>query len=549
MSRNKRQFWAVLLLLFCLFGSGCLKRFTPGTSGGTATEPVRNGDYGGVFRGVLTGDPQTLDPAYITDCRDGMLAALVYNGLVRYGSDNLKLEPDLADWEVSKDGTVFQFKLRSGVKFTNGREVTADDFVYSFQRVLAPATRSPRSWVFEGIAGAAEYAAGRTPAVTGLKVIDKYTLEITLEKPYASFLAQLAMPAAYVVPREEVERAGREFGRQPVGTGPYLLSEWRKHEYLDFTANPEYFAVRPYLAGINYTIIYDSRAYSAQFTRGELEAIPLDATERAAYLSGDQADLVSDRPDLSTFYLALNCRKAPFNDVRVRQAVNYAINRPRLLALFGEGNGTLAAGPIPRTVAGYNANLTGYEYNPAKAQALLAAAGVRSGTKIRLWQSKSSSILRLTRAIKADLQAVGLQVEIIQGEWSEAGNGLTDNSVDAAYLSWWADYPDAENFLYPVFHSANFGARGNRAGYSNPEVDAAIGKARTTLSEAERLVQYAELEKKIVEEAPWVFLWHSKSSSVVQPWTRDYSPHAIYNGNKMTDVWLDAALRPQTNGG
>lgn len=543
---GKRPFWVILLLLLCLSGSGCLERFTKGSPQGENTEITRSGDYGGVFHGVLGGGPRTLDPAYITDCRDGMLAALLFNGLVRYGADSLDLEPDLADWEVSKDGEEYQFKIKPGAKFSNGREVTAEDFAYSFRRILDPSAHSPRSWVLTGVAGAAEYAAGRADTVVGIKVSGKHTLEITLEKPYASFLARLAMPAAYVVPKEEVERCGAAFGQKPVGTGPFILKEWRQNEFLDFTANVDYFASRPYLEGITYLIIPDYRSSAAQFARGELEAIPLDAAAKAGHEGDGPVDgAVISRPDLSTFYLGLNCRKAPFNDVRVRQAVNYAINRSRLLALYGSENGILAKGPIPRAVAGYNANLTGYEYNPAKAKSLLAAAGVPSGAKIRLWQSKSSSILQLTRAIKEDLAAVGLRVEISQGDWSEAGQGLENNSIDAAYLSWWADYPDAESFLYPVFHSANFGARGNRAGYSNPVIDAAIEKAQVISSEAERLGQYAELERMIVEEAPWVFLWHSKSSNIVQPWVRDYRLHPIYNGNKMTDVWLDAALRPQ----
>jgi ABC-type transport system substrate-binding protein len=545
MQSKKRPIWAMLLLLLCLFGSGCLERFRPGGAGGSESETVRDGDYGGVFRGVLTGDPQTLDPAYITDVRDGALAALLYNGLVRYGADNLELVSDLADWEVTKDGKTYTFKIKPGAKFSNGREVTAEDFAYSFKRIINPATRSPRSWVLGGIAGANEYAAGLSDTVAGIKVPSRHTLEITLEKPYASFLSQLAMPAAYVVPKEEVERSG-DFGRNPVGTGPFILSDWQEGEYLSFAANPDYFAERPYLDGIDYSIIYDSRSYTAQFARGELDAIPLDTAEGAADPDNNAVlGEISERPDLSIFYLALNCRKAPFNDIRVRQAVNYAINRPRLLSLFGSESGILAKGPIPRTVAGYNANLAGYEYNPAKAKSLLAEAGIAAGTKIRLWQSKSGSILRLTRAVQEDLRAVGLQVEIVQGKWSDMGQDLENKSADAAYLSWWADYPDAENFLFPVFHSANAGAKGNRAGYKNSAVDAAIDAARITTSEPERLVQYAELEKTIVEEAPWVFLWHSKSRYLLQPWVRDYHLHSLYNGNKMTDVWLDAALRPQ----
>ncbi len=533
-----------LIVLLSLTVPGCFRRNQPKESGTPTPIVERNGIPGGVFRMVIGGNPQTLDPAFITDCRDGSLSALLYNGLVRYADNGLDLVPDIADWEVSKDGTVYTFHLQKGVKFTNGREVTAADFKYSFERVLHPATGSPRRWVFLRVLGAQAFADGTAKEVKGLKAKDQYTLEITLEQPYAVFLPLLAMPAGYVVPREEVEKKAADFGRQPVGTGPFVLQEWVKNEALTFAANERYFAAKPYLTGIDVGIVTDSRSYAAQFERGDLETIPLSGTQLATMRANSRwIPYLASQPDLSVFYLAINCQKAPVNNVKVRQALNYAINREKLSQLFGDSQATLARGPIPRNVAGYNAGLAGYEYNPQKAKVLLAEAGWKSGTKLRLWQSRSKGILQLTTAIQKDLKAVGINLEIIQGEWSELGQAFAGGTADLAYLSWWADYPEAENFLYPVFHSANSGAKGNRAYYADAAVDEAIETAMLTAGEGERLLQYAAIEKSIVEAAPWVFLWHSQTDTVVQPWVRGYTLHPIYNGNKMTEVWLDPAAK------
>jgi oligopeptide transport system substrate-binding protein len=543
--RKKTYVLVVLLLSACLVSSGCLQRLIPGRHSSGEGEPTRAGKSGGVFRMVSTGDPGTLDPAYITDYRDGSISALLFNGLVRYRSDSLELVPDLARWEVSKDHKVYTFKLEKGISFSNGRELTAADVKFSFERVLSPKTKSPRRWVLAGILGAQAYSDGQASEVAGLKVKDKSTIEITLEQPYATFLSLLAMPAAYIVPKEEVEAKGLDFGRQPVGTGPYQLREWRKDEFLSFTAHAGYFASQPYLDGVDIEIITDSRSYTAQFERGELEAIPLSGLQLEAMQSNrNWQPLVSNQQDLSIFYLALNCQKAPLNNVKVRQALNYAINRENLLNIFDANRAILAKGPIPRIVAGYNAALPGYEYNPQKAKSLLAEAGLKSGWKLRLWQSRSKGILPITNQIQKDLKAVGINVEIIQGEWSELDYVLANGVADAVYLSWWGDYADAENFLYPVFHSDNFGNNGNRARYRNDMVDVAIEEAMVTASEAERLQQCANLEQIIVEDAPWVFLWHSKSYTVVQPWVKGYVLHPIYNGNKLTDVWIDPAAKP-----
>ncbi len=486
----------------------------------------------------LGANPTTLDPALIVDVSGATIAAKLFNGLVRYDRD-LNLQPDLAErWSVSNDGTTYTFVLRQGVLFTNGRELTAADVKYSFERVLAPATRSPRTWVLNRIRGASAYCAGTSREVSGIDVRDRYAVAITLEEPFGPFLSLLSLTTAYIVPREAVEAWGPDFSFHVVGTGPYRLQEWQHGSRLLLAANAQYFQGPPRLQGIIYRIIPEELTTMVEFETGNLDIIRIPGASYQRYRDHPHwTDRMIQQNGLNTYYLGFNCQKPPLNDARVRQAICFAVDREKIRATVFESRGIAAAGPIPPLLRKTLPPLVDqYPYDPAKARSLLAAAGYPDGFPLRITIAFLPETLAVVEVIQHYLQAVGIRCQILQLEWSSFKETVARGETDVFWLSWWADYPDIENFLYPLFHSSNYGAGGNRTFYSNARVDDLIEQAQQTPDEHLRLAAYAEAERLIIADAPMVFFWHTTDYFLCHARVRGFIPHPLAIGEKGLEV-------------
>jgi ABC-type transport system substrate-binding protein len=487
----------------------------------------------------LNSNPTTLDPALITDVQGGGIAAKLFNGLVRF-NENLDIIADIArSWRLSEDQLTYTFRLRHDARFSNGRKITARDFRYSFERVLTPKTKAPLTWVLDKIDGANDFIAGRSAVISGIHVVDDYTLVLKLEKPFGPFLSLLAMTTAYVVPREEVERLGQDFGTHPIGSGPYVLSEWKHGQYLMLAAREDYFEGKPKLNGIYYRVIPEDLTAVMEFETGHLDVLLIPSSEYRRYTT-DPAwrDLVFGRPGLNSYYLGLNCTRPPFNDVRVRQAVNMAIDRQHILNTVFEKRGVLAVGPIPPGL--WKANtltraVAKYSYNPEKAKALIREAGAEGAT-INIYITLDAEVLDIIEVIQNYLTKVGLKVNITQLDWSAFKDAINEGKPDAFWMSWWADYPDPENFLFPLFHSASEGPGGNRTRCSDPELDRLIETAQRTMNERQRYRLYRDAEDRIIKNAPWVFMWHKADYFVIQPWVKDFKIYPIYSIDKRVDI-------------
>jgi peptide/nickel transport system substrate-binding protein/oligopeptide transport system substrate-binding protein len=489
----------------------------------------------------LNNNPTTLDPALITDVQGGGIAAKLFNGLVRF-NENLDIVPDIArSWKLSEDQTTYTFRLRRDVTFSNGRRVTAEDVKYSFERVLLPVTKAPLTWVFDKIEGADDVIAGKKTSVRGIRVQNEYSLTIKLDRPFGPFLSLLAMTTAYVVPREEVQRLGQDFGTHPMGSGPYTLSDWKHGQHLILSARDDYYEGRPKLKGIFYRVIPEDLTAVLEFEIGRLDVLLIPSSEYRRYTT-DPAwrDLVYGRPGLNSYYVGLNCTRPPFNDIRVRQAVNYAIDRRNILNTIFEKRGILAAGPIP---PGLWKNRVlppvteGYEYDPLKAKALIREAGAE-GRKVRVFITNDPEVLDIIEVIQGYLVKAGLQVEITQLDWSALKHAVNEGEPDAFWLSWWADYPDPENFLFPLFHSASVGSGGNRTRCLDPELDSIIEAAQRTMNDRQRYRLYRQAENRVIHEAPWVFMWHRADYFIIQPWVKNFRIYPIYSIDKSLDVAL-----------
>ena len=487
----------------------------------------------------LNNNPTTLDPALVTDVQGGGISAKLFNGLVRF-NENLDIVPDIARaWKLSDDHVTYTFHLRRDVRFSNSRKITAQDVKYSFERVLAPQTKAPLTWVLDKIEGANDLIEGKASSLSGVRIVNDHTLVIKLERPFGPFLSLLAMTTAYIVPREDVERLGQDFGTHPVGSGPYVLSEWKHGQHIVLTAHEDYFEGRPKLNGITYRIIPEDLTAVVEFETGKLDVLLIPASEYRRYTT-DPAwrDLVYGRPGLDSYYLGLNCTRPPFNDLRVRQAVNMAVDRQRILNTILEKRGVLATGPIPPVLwknSGWPRTIKGYGFEPKKARELIREAGAE-GKTITITIAADPEVLDIVEVIQSYLAQAGLKSEITQLDWSAFKQAVNQGEPDAFWLSWWADYPDPENFLFPLFHSSSAGAGGNRTRCNDAELDRLIETAQRTMDERQRYRLYLQAEDRIIHNAPWIFMWHKTEYFVIQPWVKDFKVYPIYSIDKRVDV-------------
>ncbi len=483
----------------------------------------------------LNTDPSTLDPALITDVPGGGIAAKVFNGLVRFDED-LRIVPDIAEsWSLSPDRRTYTFRLRKDAAFSTGRPVTSRDFRYSFERVLDPRTRAPLTWVLDRISGSRAMLDGQTDSVAGISTPDDRTLVLRLDRPFGPFLSLLGMPTAYVVPREAVERLGSDFGSAPVGTGPFRLAEWKRGQRLTLTARPDHYLGRPRLAGIRYRVIPEDLTAVMEFETGGIDVLQVPASEYRRYRTDPRwSGRVLARPGLNCYYLGMNTSRPPFDDLRVRRAMNLAVDRQRILETLMEQRGLLAAGPVPpelRRAAGMPPPSDGYPFDPNEARRLLREAGA-AGASVSIYVSAEPEVLDIVEVVQEYLRQAGLDARIVQLDWSAFKQAVNRGDADAFWLSWWADYPDPENFLFPLFHSSNAGPAGNRAWHRDPAFDRLIEQAQAATDEKTRYRLYRAAEERLVRNAPWVFMWHRSDISVVQPWVEGYSAPPIYSVDK-----------------
>jgi peptide/nickel transport system substrate-binding protein/oligopeptide transport system substrate-binding protein len=474
------------------------------------------------------------------------VAQQMFDGLVQFDA-NLNVVPCIAkSWEASRNGLVWTFHLRQGVKFHHGREVHADDFVYTFTRILDPRTASPRTWLFERVQGAPEFRTGEAKRVEGLQALDAYTLQITLSQPYTPFVNLLGKTQAQVLPQEEVQRLGAEFGRRPIGTGPFRFVNWVAGEEITLEANEAYFEGRPFLDRLHYRVMPNHQEILAEFAKGALEDVDLKGHEGTP-LSSDSRFRFLRKPLLATVFLWLDTRHSPLSNLKVRQAINYGINREAISSGIRQDRHVQARGTLPLGMPGSNPDLAGYTYDPARAQRLLAEAGYPEGKDLpplELWTGvTSTAVLQEHETIKRDLERLGIRVELITAEnWKQYKAEVVGKRPGALYrYAWFADFPDPDNFLFPLFHSQG---PENYANYSNPTVDHLLEQARSEGDYLKRIELYRQAEALIMTDAPVVNLVYYTFATLFQPYVQGIELNALGEPYiPMKKIWLDATPR------
>lgn len=486
---------------------------------------------GATIEYYLSQDPRSLDPALSTDVPTGELAALLFDNLTRFDPDG-RLVPGLArSWETDPSGRIYTFHLRRGVSFHDGRPVLARDVRASFLRALHPRSTGGRTWALLPLAGARAYAAGEADSIAGIAVPDDSTVVLTLERPLNVFPKLLAMPVAAVVPTPTPPG----FDQRPVGSGPWRFVSWAHDDAILLARNPAYWGGPPRMDSLRIRIIPEPLTAAAEYEAGRLSVVEIPVGETRRWEERHGAEL-QRRPALRDAYIAINTTRGPLRDVRVRRALNLAVDVPTLLATVMAGRGVRAAGAIPPGIAGYDSTRAPYRHDPAAARRLLAEAGLGGGFALKLWRTPRAEQARIAQAVQQSLGEIGVRVEIVERDAASARAAARNGEADLFLTDWYADYPDPENFNYPLFYSRNQGPGGNYAFFADPALDSLILRARATTSEREKAALAREIDRRVFEAAPWIFLWFPTDLWALRPELTGWTIPAIFNGQRWTEV-------------
>ncbi|HEU5153216.1 MAG TPA: ABC transporter substrate-binding protein [Gemmatimonadales bacterium] len=476
-------------------------------------------------------DPRSLDPALSTDVPTGEVIALLFDNLTQFNTEG-ELTPGLAEsWAVDRTGLHYTFHLRSNAKFHDGRPVTASQVRASFLRALDPTLKGGRAWPLFPVRGARAYSAGDTTARVGIEVPNDSTLLIDLETPLNIFPKLLAMPVTAVVPTGPVP----DLGVRPIGSGPWRFVSWTHDHMLVLARNGDFWGQVPMMDTLRIRIIPEALTQAAEYESGRLSVVEIPFGETRLWEKRRPQEL-QRRNALRAFYIAINTTRGPLRDVKVRQALNHAVDIPTILANLMGGRGTPAAGALPPQIAGYDPTRQRYSYDPELAKRMLADAGYPQGFSLQLWRSARPEYARVAQAVQQDLLGVGVRVEILERDASSARAAARKGETDLFITDWYGDYPDAENFNYPLFYSGNKGSGGNLAFLADSAVDAMILRARSTTDDAEKVRLDREIDQRVFDLAPWIFCWFPVDLWAERPELTGWRIPAIFNGQRWNTV-------------
>ncbi|MBS8225342.1 ABC transporter substrate-binding protein [Vannielia litorea] len=458
-------------------------------------------------------EPKSLDPAAVTAVNDFRILVNLYEGLTRYKPGTLEVAPGLAEsWEVSDDGTEYTFKLREGVTFHDGTPFNAEAVKFNFDRMLNEDHPYHNTGPFP--------LAFFFSSVEETTAVDDLTVQFKLSAPYAPFLSNLAYPTGLMVSPAAVEAGGADFGRSPVGTGPFKFVEWRANEAVVIDKYEDYWGEPAGAQAVVFRPIEDSNTRVAEMIAGGIDMMVEVPPTALSQFEGDGFNVV-EQAGPHVWFLILNAKEGPMADKKVRQAVNYAINKEAIVNDVLEGTAEVAAGPTPPAFAwAYNDELSPYPYDPEKAKELLAEAGAE-GASLTFYVTEGGSGMldpvAMGTAIQADLAAVGLDVSIETYEWNTfLGNvnpGL-EGKADMAEMAWMTNDPDTLPYLALRTDAWPENGGFNSGYYSNPKVDELLESARTAIDQDERAALYKKMQAIVQEDAPWVFVANWKQNAV-----------------------------------
>lgn len=510
----------LIVLAFAACGSGKETGGSTDSSNNDAAAKSESEEVKDTLIVATTYDAKSLDPHATNDVASSNIMEQIYDTLVKL-DENSEVVGSLAEKFEVLDETTYKFYLKKGVKFHNGEELKASDVKYSFERAISP------------IGGSIAHIVGDIDP-NGFEIIDDYTIIIKTKKPNSAFLPSLTHKGGGVILNQKaVEAAGDNYSMNPIGTGPFKFVSWDKGDKIVLERFDDYYGESPYFKKMIIRAIPEGTNRTIELESGGVD-IAYDITT-------NDIKRVEDNPDLklvrkmsnSTTYFAFNTQKKPFDDIKVRQAIGYAIDTDTIVNAVFRGVGAPADGPVPPNIKYFNKELGSPDYDIEKAKALLAEAGYPNGFKAKIWTNEKQARIDMATIIQNQLKEIGIEVEIQVLEWGAYLEGIKKGEHEMFIVGWSTQTPDPDMALFGPFHSSQKG-KNNFSYYDNSVVDELLEKGRLIADSPEREEIYKRLQKIIREEAPWVVLNNSEAVIGVRSNIEGFKPspfgyHVLYN--------------------
>ncbi|MNW31217.1 Heme-binding protein A precursor [compost metagenome] len=532
----KRRWWSgvLILVLAVMVGiAGC-----SGGSNETAPEPGNDPapEQEATVQDTLIfgrgGDSVALDPGIVTDGESLKIAQQVFDTLLSYEPGSTKVQPSLAEsWEVTEDGLTYTFKLRQGVKFHDGTDFNAEAVVFNFERWGNPGSE----YKFEGDSFDyydSMFGSEESRVIKEVTAVDEHTVQFTLNQPQAPFLQNIAMSSFGIASPTAVKEKTTNFKSEPVGTGPFVFKEWKRNDSITLEKNPDYWQEGlPKLNKVIVRSIPDNTARFNALQNGEIDIMEdLNADDLTVLESNANLQKI-ERPSFNVGYVGFNTKKKPFDDKKVRQALNHAVNKQAIVDAFFGGSAQVAKNPLPPTLWGYNDEIQDYAYDPEKAKALLAEAGHPDGIAETLTfyampvsRPYMPDGRKVAEAIQADLEKIGVTVSIQSPEWATYLDDLKVGKKDDLYmLGWTGDNGDPDNFIYTLLDKDTIPGN-NRSFYVNEELHTILVEAQKEVDQDKRAELYKQAQVIIKEDAPWIPLVHTTPLMAASSNLKGYTP-------------------------
>jgi oligopeptide transport system substrate-binding protein len=520
--RKRTKIWvAVAVAALLALGLGlaaCGGSSSSGSTSGSSAAASGQPAKGGTLTVTFQGEPTELDPAIAWEVESWSIERLTYQTFLTYASKSgeagTELVPDLAtevptadNGGISADGLTYTFHLKKDIKFAPpiSTPVTANDFKWSFERMMKEPL-APATFFYTGIVGAQDFVDGKAKDIAGYKVVDDYTVQITLEKPDGAFLMAMSMPFTSVMSKAWCDQVGKQIKRKPLGTGPYVITEWKAGQYITATKNTNWTSdAGQWVDDMKFDFTANPSTALLKLERGEVDVLG-DSIPSADYIRTKNdptwSKFIVSAPQIAWYYVFLNVLEKPFDNQQVRQAVNYAIDTAKIQKLLA-GQGQALNQIYPNGMPGYQADAQFYTYDPAKAKQLLADAGFPNGFKTTFVTHNVDPFPKLAQAVQADLKAVGITAEIKQMDRATYWDYISLKKSHAAIglSDWYQDFPDPSDWIGPLFTQPIDGGA-NSSFYESPEVNKLYAESASELDVTKRIDMFKQMQDIIMADAP-----------------------------------------------
>ena len=476
----------------------------------------------------LVAEPVALDPAQVTDLNSNRVGRRVVETLVAFADETTQIVPGLAEsWTISQDGLSYTFKLRRAIAFHDGTPFNAQAVKFSIERQIN--AEHPANKL-----GKYPFAAYFFGNVKAVEVMDDTTVRFILKEPRASFLAVLTAGAASIVSPTAALKAGQDYAVSPVGTGPFKFVAWDRGQRVVLEKNPGYWRFPVKVDRVIYRPITEDQARLTELLTGGLDLIVGTPPDFVAQLENHPKVTLHRQVGAHVWYLGFNNTKKPFDDKRVRQALNYAVNKEAIVRDVLKGTGAVSKGPVLPGTWGDEGGLKPFPYDPARAKKLLAEAGLGSGFSTTLWVPESGSGMQspvaMSTVVQSNLKAVGVNVTLQTMEWGTFLAKLRTKEQEMFALSWMAGSEDPDLVMYPLLHSSQWTPVGpNRALYKNARFDEVLGQARQTTDQAKRAELYREAQRLLHDDPPWIFIDHEVQTAAHAKRVQGFKLHPSFD--------------------